>query len=278
MDDLFKRNLLSLRAAPAPQTFSDALFSNGFWRPKIQRKMPLLKAVVESEGFSEKKQVLESFERFAQEKTQGSGAFKADGAEVVVRPETEWNGINTYRDLNGLMAGLSVNCAQSQLLLSEKVPGQVKVIFVTETLLPWEEAHKDLKVGFINELIAGLPPKTAEFFERMISAMKLSPEEVILYPVDVSGKDLAMEIMTIAAFMRPEVVITLGAKATQKILKSNDRLSLIHGQFFKRTINESYNFQVVPLFHPSIIETNQNMKKTAWTDMQKIMRHLKKLT
>jgi uracil-DNA glycosylase family 4 len=60
------------------------------------------------------------------------------------------------------------------------------------------------------------------------------------------------------------------------VLKSTDRLAQVHGQFFSRKIGEK-TFQVVPLFHPSIIETNQNMKKTAWADMQKIMKHLKKL-
>lgn len=69
----------------------------------------------------------------------------------------------------------------------------------------------------------------------------------------------------------------LRGEPPSKILKSNDRLSLVHGEFFTRKIGDETSIQVVPLFHPSIIETNQNMKKTAWVDMQKIMKHLKKL-
>jgi uracil-DNA glycosylase family 4 len=111
----------------------------------------------------------------------------------------------------------------------------------------------------------------------MVTAMKLKPENVVVFSVDKDGEDNSRQVMEAAAFFRPEVIITLGAKAAHKILKGNDRLSNIHGQFFKRDIDEVGAFQVVPLFHPSIIETNQNMKKTAWADMQKIMKHLKKL-
>jgi uracil-DNA glycosylase family 4 len=71
--------------------------------------------------------------------------------------------------------------------------------------------------------------------------------------------------------------VTLGANSTHKILKVQDRLTQLHGQFFNRKIENIGTFIVVPLFHPSIIENNQNMKKTAWTDMQKIMKQLKKL-
>ncbi len=83
--------------------------------------------------------------------------------------------------------------------------------------------------------------------------------------------------MRIAAFYKPEVIVTLGAKATHKILKGQERLAMVHGQFFVRKIENVGTMTIVPLFHPSIIESNQNMKKTAWSDMQKIMQHLKKL-
>ena len=152
------------------------------------------------------------------------------------------------------------------------------MIFITENFRPMSEAQPELKVsGFLNELILGLPLKTAELFERMILAMKFMPDEVLIYPVEAGENDLSLEVMKLAAFFRPEVLITLGAKATQNILKNNDRLSMTHGQFFIRKINDSLTVNLIPLFHPSIIESNQNMKKTAWADMQKIMKHLKKL-
>ena len=278
MEEIFKRNLLRLRQMPKPTTFAQALFPGAPWQTVSIKETSISEA--KKPGFTEKKQVLESLERFAHEKATetASPVIKIPGGEVVIRPEPAWDGLASFGNLQALKDSLSLDQRPLDILLKHKVPGTVKAIFVTETFRPWQEIEGELKGGFIDELLMGFPLKTAELFERMILAMKLTPEEVLLYPVEVEGKNLAEEVMSLAGFLKPEVIITLGAKATQKILKSNDRLSLIHGQFFPRSLGELGSYQVVPLFHPSIIETNQNMKKTAWTDMQKIMKHLKKLT
>lgn len=280
MEELFKQNLLRLRETPKCETFGQALFANPLWKPIREKKAIGAKAMVPKEGFSEKKQVLESLERFAHEKAAeiSSPVIKIEGGEVVVKPEPSWEGIFSFNDVASLKSKLSLEANFLNILFQNKSRESVKVIFVTETFRKWSEVEPELKEGFINELLTGFPSKTAELFLRMITAMKLDASEVVLYPVEGDEKNLAEEVMGIAGFFQPEVIITLGAKATQKVLKSNDRLSLIHGQFFQRNVGELGSFQVVPLFHPSIIETNQNMKKTAWTDMQKIMRHLKKLT
>lgn len=278
MEEIFKRNLLRLRQMPKPTSFAQALFPGAPWQTVSLKEAPVPES--KKPGYTEKRQVLESLERFAHEKVieTSSPVIKVPGGEVVVKPGPVWDGIASYSDLKALSQRLSLDQRSLDILLKHKVPETVKAIFVTETFRSWQEFESELKGGFIDELLMGFPLKTAELFERMILAMKLAPEEVFLYPVDLEGKNLAEEVMSLAGFLKPEVIITLGAKATQKILKNNDRLSLIHGQFFQRTIGELGSYQVVPLFHPSIIETNQNMKKTAWTDMQKIMKHLKKLT
>lgn len=273
MEQIFKQNLLTLRNPENPKTFSDALFPNSLWKPL--KKTPVSKPktdILISDEYSEKKQVLESFERFAQEKIKESpsGVVEIQGGELAQKSIATW-------EASADLSSLTLPSQFLDVIVKNKKPGKVQAIFVTETFRNWEEVEKDLKEGLINELLVGFPQKTAEFFERMILAMKLMPDEVLLYPVEFAGKDFSSEVITIAAHFRPEVIITLGAKATQKILKVNDRLTLIHGQFFARELEDGHSFQVVPLFHPSIIETNQNMKKTAWTDMQKIMKHLKKL-
>ncbi len=278
MDALFKQKLLSLRNPTEPKTFGEALLPDALWIGKKPLKVGV--APIAKEVFSEKIQVIESLERFAEEKTAQlkSDVLKVEGGEIHVRKTAEWDELETYNTVEALKSHLSLDSRLAEIQLKDKVPKDVKVIFVTETFRNWEEVEADLQTGFINELITGFPLKTAEFFERMIKGMKLTPEEVIIYPVEGSDSlELAGEVMKIAAFYRPEVIITLGARATQKILKSNDRLSMVHGQFFNRRVGEGENFQIVPLFHPAIIETNLNMKKTAWADMQKIMKHLKKL-
>jgi uracil-DNA glycosylase family 4 len=277
MENLFKQNLLRLRKPLVAKTFSEALLGSVWWGSKKPRSEDMPPVIVEN--LSEKTLVLESLERFAQEKVKEIElpVIKFPRGEIHVKAEHEWSNIQSYQSVGELTQELSVPLDAKNIIFNGKTSGQVKVIFVSESFRSWEEAKLELKEGFLNELILGFPLKTAEYFKRMIEAMKLTPNEVIIYPVEEGDKDLSEDVIKITAFFRPEIVITLGAKATNKILKSNDRLSNIHGQFLSRKINDSTHFTVVALFHPTIIETNMNMKKTAWADMQKIMKHLKKL-
>jgi hypothetical protein len=271
MDSLFKQKLLNLRNPKSPKTFGEALLGDGSWLKKVSPPAPQNAPEV----YSEKVQVIESLERFVEEKVSESTepVLKIPGGEVVLREEPQWGEVTPFASLEDLKASLKLDQRFQEIALKNKRP---TAIFVSEKFRPWEESEKDLKGGFIDELLLGFPPKTAELFERMILAMKLTPEEVVIYPVEGEEADFSQDVFELAGFFKPEVIITLGAKATTKILKSSDRLSMIHGQFFQKRAGEQV-FQVVPLFHPSIIETNQNMKKTAWSDMQKIMKHLKKL-
>jgi hypothetical protein len=278
MDSLFKQKLLSLRKPPVPTTFGSALLGDTSWLKRSHT--PAVVAPPAQEEYSEKVQVIESLERFAQEKSQElkSPILKLDGGELHIRPEPGWDDLTHFAGKEALFEYLKLDKNLLEISLKDKRPNEVKVLFVSEKFRPWDEVSPELREGFINELLVGFPVKTAELFERMIVAMKLSPAEVIIFPVEGSEEeDFSRDVMEVAAFYHPEIIITLGAKATHKILKSNDRLSLVHGQFFNRKMGERASFQVVPLFHPSIIETNQNMKKTAWADMQKIMKQLKKL-
>lgn len=278
MNALFKQKLLSLRNPPMAKTFSEALLGDTSWLKREPRAR--VKAEIPKETFSEKVQVIESLERFAHEKAEEtqSKILKIDGGELHIRPEPGWDDLTHYKSQEALKESIKLDSRLLKIALDNKIPHTVKALFVSEKFRTWEEVEPELKTGFLNELLAGFPLKTAELFHRMIGAMKLDQSEVIIFPVEGNDEtDFSRDVMEIAAFYRPEVIITLGAKATSKILKSSDRLSMVHGQFFNRKMGDTGTFQVVPLFHPSIIETNQNMKKTAWADMQKIMKHLKKL-
>lgn len=275
---MFKQKLLSLRNPPVAKSFSEALLGDTSWLKREAKNR--IKAEIHKETFSEKVQVIESLERFAHEKSEEtqSKILKIDGGELHIRPEPGWDDLTHYKSQEALKESIKLDPRLLRISLDNKVPRIVKVLFVSEKFRTWEEVEPELKSGFLNELLAGFPLKTAELFHRMIGAMKLDQSEVVIFPAEGNDEtDFSRDVMEIAAFYRPEVIITLGAKATSKILKSNDRLSMVHGQFFNRKMGDTGTFQVVPLFHPSIIETNQNMKKTAWADMQKIMKHLKKL-
>ncbi len=275
MDELFKHKLLTLRAPLAPKTFAEALIRESFFSSHSVRP-----ETVKPRGFTEKQQVIESLERFAKEKTEESKepVIRFDRGEIHLKADPVWDSVALPSDKTALLASLSLEKESLEILFRDKTPGKIRVMFVTENLRSWEEVKPELKGGMIDELLVGFPAKTAEFFERMILAMKLVPAEVMVYPIeDKAGTDLSSEVVKIALYLGAELVVTLGAKATQKILKSNDRLTVIHGQFFERKVEGAGSLQIVPLFHPSILETNLNMKKTAWADMQKIMKHLKKI-
>ena len=276
MDELFKQNLLKLRQPPKPSTFSQALFGDVNWA----RKITLKKVTPVSSGqFTEKAQVLESLERFAQEKFEENEttAIKIPGGEITFRPDPIWDGIALAESYDDLIKTLSIEDKSIDICLKSKVPGKVRIMFVPESFRSYEEFAPELKDGFLGQLLPAFALKTAELFSRMLAAMKLEDQEVVIYPTMMKDRDIADEVMKVAAYYRPEIIVTLGANPTHKILKGQERLTLVHGQFFHRKIENIGTFIVVPLFHPSIIENNQNMKKTAWSDMQLIMRHLKKL-
>ena len=177
---------------------------------------------------------------------------------------------------------LSKNSNRKNYELGIRDPQALKVLFLVENFRPWKELSGVPGETNLNSLDLAFEEKTAKLFLRMMKAMNFSQEEFMVYPLESQGlKDqltpLENDIREISHFFRPEIIVTLGAQATHKFLKITDRLSLIHGKFFLKELGEGYSVQVTPLFHPSIIEANLNMKKTAWLDMQKIMKFLKKI-
>lgn len=270
MEALFKQKLLDSRSISSPTTFSEALFSHRYFQIAATTTTNPMKSDLIPSGFTEKQHLIESLERFVEEKVGAAPVEEAvisvgEKAEIALKSPLDWEaGTQDYVLQNEL----------KELILKDKKT--VEVIFVTESLRAKKEFESELTGEFIDQLLCGFPLKTAQLFERMIFAMKLDPKEVILYPAESEGEDLFSDIVKLTYDFKPKVIMTLGAKAASAVLKNKDRLSVIHGQFFSRKIS-GFEVQVVPLFHPNIIETNQNMKKTAWTDMQKVMKFLKKL-
>ena len=283
MQEIFKAKLLELRRPVKAESFSDALLGQTHWAPKS--KLPKIVTPKEEsaklkEAFSEKQQVIESLERFVEEKTQTTRIpiISVSGGEVGLKKPEEHDHSYNLQSIEELEKHLSSQSYQEiKTLLQGKEKNKVEVLFVTESFRPLSERESaESPSAFTRAFLPSLPLKTSELFERMVTAMKLVPEEVALLALENEGEDLLKAVMSAAEYLRPQVIVTLGAKSTQRVLKSNDRLTMVHGQFFARRIGE-WNAQIVPLFHPSIIETNQNMKKTAWIDMQKIMKTLKKI-
>ncbi len=64
----------------------------------------------------------------------------------------------------------------------------------------------------------------------------------------------------------PKVIITLGASSTRALLKSDDVISSLRGNF-----TEYMGIPLMPTYHPAALLRNPKLKKDVWHDMQKVM-------
>ena len=124
---------------------------------------------------------------------------------------------------------------------------------------------------------------------KMISAMKLFGSEFHRFKMDEQLEeitDLAMNLekpsletqnlLNAIKENRPKVVVSLGATVTNILLGKREKLSTIHGQFFEKSIGDCV-YALMPIFHPDFLIINPNMKRTAWTDLQKVMERVGKI-
>ena len=71
------------------------------------------------------------------------------------------------------------------------------------------------------------------------------------------------------AIVKPTIVCTLGATATQALLGKDATLAKTRGKLIKAD-----HFLVLPTYHPAYLLRNPPAKKFVWQDMQLIMEHL----
>ena len=105
---------------------------------------------------------------------------------------------------------------------------------------------------------------------RMIKAMKIPSGRFIRIPY--IKKNAREFIYSCCAHFKPKLLICLGASATNLCLNKKVRLAKVHGVFNDIQVEVEGKAQVIevmPLFHPKLLEVNESMKKTAWADMQK---------
>lgn len=274
MDDLFKKKLSELRNPQKPKSFGEALLNPGNWSLHPVAKVAPKKLVIHEE-YSEKVQIIESLGRFAEEKMKEdmNPVIKIDGGEIAFKPEGDWEDIPEAMDQGELLEFLTLDPEALETLVARKEASKIKILFVAEAYNT-EEAPRASRTGMQKEIQLCFPTKSVEFTERMLLAMKIPLDEMVFYPIENDGESLGEEVMSVARYFKPAVIVTFGAKAANTILKRNDKLSLFQGQFFNRKVEED-KFTVVPLYHPFILETSPNMKKLTWENMQKIMAFLK---
>jgi uracil-DNA glycosylase len=113
-----------------------------------------------------------------------------------------------------------------------------------------------------------------QLLQRMIKAMKM-PEGSYESLVIDEERDLFINKLSKT---KVNIVVPMGAIATNLVLGKQERISKIHGKFYSKNLEyqngQVRSFQVVPVFNPEMILINPNMKRSTWLDLQKIMEKL----
>jgi DNA polymerase len=71
--------------------------------------------------------------------------------------------------------------------------------------------------------------------------------------------------------IRPKVICTLGACATQALLETDTPISKLRGRF-----HDYGKSRLMPTFHPAYLLRHPEAKRAVWNDMQQIMKTLKR--
>jgi uracil-DNA glycosylase family 4 len=232
--------------------------------------------------------MLDSLHQFGNEEIEKSDkkALLFPGGEVHLKPRTDSTLGSSEsalligaKELEDLMVS-SLGEELTQQRFSNGVSRDTtKVMFISDSFIKGAEDCED---GNIKTLVSCFNPSVSLLFSRMINAMGIKADEFVLNAVtfqkDGSEVDYFEVLKSEILFYKPELIITLGAQATNKLLKLKSRLKDIHGNFHQLGIKDQFEtnhqFEVMPLFSPTLLQTAPNMKKTAWKDMQKAMEKL----
>lgn len=225
---------------------------------------------------TEKALVLESFTQFVEEKLEEnqSETMSFFGGEITRKEDP------TQQPLKPVYSSRKEwEIAQSALLgegtwdiLAKSKKSSPLILFIGESLFPLEANSSEV----LQEFQVCFPPGVAELFQKMVQAMKLDPTEYVLTTLKtLDSEKMPEQLFEEAHWWKPRFVVPLGAQACQALLGPRERLATIHGKTFNLPRLPS-GTEIVPLFHPSVIATNANMKKSTWADMQKIMKVLDK--
>ncbi len=289
--DLFERKLKEKLKDEKLSTFAQDLFSNMDWSFRAKdkdndndKKVPI--AVDDKK--TEKMEVLESLNDYVEGSSSKKVAF--DGGQVEVKKDLDGdqNSFRSHQIFDNILRSSTVT--EQDLTKLEHLPE----IYSLQNLINGRGSNYQVMVigdfssGFDGE--SCFANESGTLLKKMIAAMGFASEEVLVRhlpkPANLENKEIATlrtsYLYSEISFIKPEIVIVFGAYATNRLLQMEERLSVIHGQFFSRSITNSGNDKVsvkmIPLFHPEHLLVNPNMKRTTWNDMQKIMKALGKIS
>ncbi|MFG1493714.1 hypothetical protein ABMA75_09120 [Halobacteriovorax sp. ZH4_bin.1] len=272
-------NVLKLSRDEKPNYYAK-LFENTLWYPKLkERKLTSSKAsqeVTEAPRQAPKPTVVVP----QQEAATVEQTVLAPKIEVPITPPKRKidiaaasssaessRSIKVNNDINKFLSQYSTSWELESIPGYKDYQGEVDIIFFGLDEIEEGELPDFLPLSMIES--------DQDIMGRMIKAMKISSGRFIRVPF--IKKDAREFLFTCCAHFKPRLLISLGAAATNLCLDKRVRLANVHGEFHSIQIEVDGNAQlidVMPLFHPKLLEVNESMKKTAWTDMQKAIKFL----
>ena len=125
------------------------------------------------------------------------------------------------------------------------------------------QGPENAKVFILDSSTGFFKDKSGELLIKILAAMKLTTDSVFICNAD-NPESVNAKIKTIL----PKVIITLGEKAGQSLLKIQQPLEKFQGRF-----HEYYGIKVMPTFHPSLLLKKPEFKRQVWEDMQQVMEY-----
>ena len=119
----------------------------------------------------------------------------------------------------------------------------------------------DARLVFVDSDGSFFDGPEGQLFVKILKAMHLTASQI--YICNTANLD---RIKTHTQTHSPRVLVTLGEKAGQMLLNTQDRLFGFRGRFF-----EFNGIQVMPTHHPKALLETPSLKRQTWDDMQQVM-------
>lgn len=148
---------------------------------------------------------------------------------------------------------------------------------------PLAEDTPTAKVVFFYETSKLSEPQKGEskrLFHRMIEAMGIDPKNygIVEFSKEEPENPRFLEkLWEKTAHSPPDFILAFGVLATNLLLGRKERISQVHGRFFKTTLSagsKKFQTEIVPIFHTDFLLINPAMKRVVWSDLKKVMQAL----
>jgi uracil-DNA glycosylase family 4 len=164
------------------------------------------------------------------------------------------------------------------------------VLATGRTHVVFGEGAADARLMFIGEGpgeqedIKGRPfvGRAGQLLDKMIVAMGFKREEVYIAnivkcrppqnraPLPDEAVSCLPYLRAQISFIKPKIIVLLGAVAVKFLLQTNAGISQVRGKFL-----DYYGYTVMPTFHPAFLLRSPAKKKEAWEDLKKVIAFLK---